>query len=105
MKRASLSLLALVAALAACGVETTKVIDKDEIAERTQAYFDDIARKSGGERFPKIICKEDLDGKEGESTRCSATGDDGTLGITVTVKSADEDRARLNFKADDKLTK
>ena len=46
-----------------------------------------------------------LEGEAGNKTRCTATGPDGTLGITVTVRSADGDNAQLNFKGDDKVTK
>lgn len=90
--------------LAGCSAETTNTIDKDEIAKQAQSEFDKIA-KAKGQRFPKIVCPDDLEGEKGMETRCSATGPDGTLGITVTVTSADEDNAQLNFKGDSKLTK
>jgi len=101
-----LSLLAVAALplLAGCSAETTKTIDKDEIAKQAQGEFDRIA-KAKGQRFPKIVCPDDLEGEAGKKTRCTATGPDGTLGITVTVKSADGDNAQLNFKGDDKVTK
>ena len=94
---------ALLPTLSSCG-DSTNTIDKDEIAAQAQTFFDRLAEKQG-RKFPPIKCPEDLEAKEGEKTRCSAAGNDGTLGITVTVTEVREDDAQLNFKGDEKLTK
>ena len=104
MKRSALFLLtlALAASLTACG---TKTVSKSEIEKQTQNYFDGLARKDGQAKFPAIKCPDDLEAKTGKSERCSATGDDGTLGITVTITKVDDDRASFNFKADSQVMK
>ena len=90
------------AVLAGCGEST---VDKDEVAKQAQTYFDGVARDNGQEKFPEITCPDDLKAEKGETTRCSAEGDDGTLGITVTVNSVDGDTANLSFEGDDKVEK
>jgi len=104
MKHTSLGVAALAASLsfAACGDQT---VSKDEVAKQAQSQFDKIARNAGQKKFPKITCPKDLDAKKGAKTRCTAKGNDGTLGITVTVASIKDDKARLNFKGDSKLSK
>ena len=106
MRRLALCSLAAGAALAlpACG-SGTEQIHKGEIQSKTQAYFDGLARKNGQASFPKIVCPNDLEAKKGKSTRCSAKGTDGTLGITVTVTEVRDDGVTLSFKGDSKLTK
>jgi hypothetical protein len=104
MKRLLLCSLAAgaVLALPACGTEQ---ISKGDIQTKTQAYFDGLAKKNGQAKFPDIKCPDDLEAKKGKSTRCSAKGTDGTLGITVTVTEVRDDGVTMSFKADDKLTK
>lgn len=104
MNRSLLCVAAFAAslALAACGTQT---VPKDEVAKQAQSQFDKIARNAGQKKFPKITCPKDLDAKKGAKTRCSAKGTDGTLGISVTVASTKDDRARLNFEGDSKLHK
>jgi hypothetical protein len=105
MKRSSLCVAVLAAAslsLAACG---DKTVSSDEVAKQAQSQFDKIAQNAGQKTFPKITCPDDLDAKKGAKTRCSAKGNDGTLGITVTVASVKDDKAQLNFKGDSKLKK
>ena len=96
--------LCLAAALfAGCGSDDT--LSKEDVAKEAQAQFDKIAKDRGQDTFPKITCPEDLKAEKGATTRCKATGTDGTLGITVTVASVDGGDAKLNFKADDQLQK
>ncbi|MGI8579853.1 MAG: DUF4333 domain-containing protein [Solirubrobacteraceae bacterium] len=92
-------------AMLTAGCSSTKTISKDEVAKQTQAKFDEIAQSKGQAKFPKIVCPSDLTAKAGQTTRCSATGRDGTLGITVTVRSVTGSKARLNFKGDARVTK
>ncbi len=87
------------------GCSSTKMISKDKVAAQTQAKFDEIARSKGQAKFPKIVCPRDLTAKTGQTTRCSAAGRDGTLGITVTVTGVNGSKAQLNFQGDDHLTK
>lgn len=94
--------VALALTVAACGGPDT--ISKDDVAKKVQPEFDKIAQQQGQESFPEITCENDLKAEEGESTRCSATGPDGTLGITVTVSSVEDGNAKLSFKADSELT-
>jgi len=96
--------MAAVPLVPGCSAETTNTIDRDEIAKQAQGEFDRIA-KAKEQRFPKIACPDDLEGEVGNETRCRASGPDGMLGITVTVESVDDDKARLSFKGDDKLAK
>ena len=79
-------------------------VSKEEVAKEAQAKFDAIARSKGQAKFPPITCPSDLDAKKGASERCSATGDDGTLGITVTVTGVDGGTAHLHFQGDSQLT-
>lgn len=101
--RCLLALALLAPVLAACG--GTDKVKKEDIAKKAQAEFDKIAQRGGQASFPKITCPEDLEAKAGETTRCEATGTDGTLGITVTVKSVKDGKVQLGFKGDDKLEK
>lgn len=96
---------AATATLAFAGCSSTKTLSKDKVAAQAQAKFDEIARSGGQAKFPKIVCPGDLTAKAGQTTRCSATGKDGTLGITVTVTSVNGSKAQLNFKGDNHLTK
>jgi hypothetical protein len=106
MKLTRITGLALVVALAltvaACG--GTDTISKDDVAKKVQPEFDKLAQDAGQEKFPEITCEDDLKAEEGSSTRCSATGPDGTLGITVTVSSVEDGNAKLSFKADEQVT-
>jgi hypothetical protein len=95
--------VALTTGLAACGSSAT--LSKDDVAKKVQAEFDKIAQSRGQESFPKVTCPDDLKAEAGATTRCSATGPDGTLGITVTVKSAKDGNAELAFKADEDVKK
>jgi hypothetical protein len=105
LRRLSPCLLAVVAvlALAACG--STEQIHKGEVTSQAQKFFDGVARKNGQASFPKITCPDDLKAEKGATTRCSAKGTDGTLGITVTVKDVHDNGVTLTFKGDPKLTK
>ncbi len=103
MKILTIFLTLSLVALAGCSSE--KTVSKDEVEKQAQQFFDGVAQKQGQPSFPKITCPDDLKAKAGERTRCSAKGTDGTLGITVTVKKVDGDKAILNFKGDDALTK
>lgn len=104
MKRLLLCVLtlAVAASLVACGSNN---VSKGDIEKKTQAFFDDLAQKNGQASFPKITCPKDLEAKKGSSERCVAKGNDGTLGITVTVTEVKDGKASLSFKADDQLTK
>jgi hypothetical protein len=96
--------IAMTIGLAACG-SSSNTIKKDEVAKRVQGEFDKIAQARGRKNFPKITCPDDLEAKKGASTRCSATGPDGTLGITVTVTELKDGNAHLGFKGDNHITK
>lgn len=104
MKRSPLCALALATSLGlvACGTST---VSSDEISTQAQSQFDQIAQKAGQKKFPKITCPDDLEAKKGEKTRCTAKGNDGTLGITVTIASIKDDKAQLNFKGDPAVKK
>jgi hypothetical protein len=97
----TLACLPAAAFVAGCGQAT---VSSDDVTEQVQAQFDKIAQEAGQETFPKVTCPDDLKAEAGETTRCTAKGEDGTLGITVTVKSVKDGTAQLNFKGDDKLT-
>lgn len=97
--------LGAVFAASACGGESTEQIPRTEVQSKAQAFFDGVAQRNGAQSFPKINCPDDLEATKGETTRCSAKGTDGTLGITVTVTEVKDDGATLSFKGDDKLTK
>jgi PBP1b-binding outer membrane lipoprotein LpoB len=89
---------------AGCSASTgDKTVDKSEVAKQAQVQFDRIARQRGATKFPTIKCPKDLKAKKGATTRCSAKGTDGTLGITVTVTSVKNDKAQLHFKGDSAL--
>ncbi len=104
MRRTSLCATAIATSvfLAACG---TAKVSSDEVAKQAQTQFDQIAQKAGQKKFPTIKCPDDLEAKKGAKTRCTAKGNDGTLGITVTVASVKGDKARLNFQGDSALKK
>jgi hypothetical protein len=97
-------LLAAVAVLSA-GCGSTEQIHRGEIQSQAQAYFDALARKRGEDRFADIKCPDDLEATKGKSTRCTAAGTDGSLGITVTVTQVRDDGVTLAFTPDHKLTK
>jgi EmrB/QacA subfamily drug resistance transporter len=102
---ATMVIAGLAVAMLIAGCSTTKTVPKAEVAKQTQAKFDAIAQAKGQAKFPKIVCPDDLKAKAGQSTRCSATGRDGTLGITVTVTSVSGSTAHLNFRGDSHVTK
>lgn len=93
------------AVLPLAGCSSAKTISKDRVAAQAQTKFDELARSKGQAGFPKVVCPSDLTAKAGQTTRCSATGPDGTLGITVKVTGVNGSKAHLNFKGDDHLTK
>lgn len=97
--------VAIVLAFAGCGSSSDDTVSKEDVQKQAQAKFDEIAQKQGAKTFPKITCPDDLDAEKGKTVRCSATGADGTLGITVTVTSVEDGKVNLNFKGDDKLSK
>ena len=101
---ACLAAVGTVFAVSACG-DSTEQISKGQVQSQAQKFFDDVAKRNGAESFPKITCPDDLEAVKGKTTRCSAKGTDGTLGITVTVSEVRDDGATLSFKGDDKLTK
>ncbi len=94
------AVLAVAFVLAACGEST---VDKGDVEDQAQQFFDSVAKQQGQAKFPDIKCPDELKAEKGATTRCEAKGTDGTLGITVKVESVDDDTARLSFKADDKL--
>jgi hypothetical protein len=104
MKLHKLAIIGLVSTLGLSGCGT-KTIKKSSIEQQAQIQFDAISRAKGSGAFPKITCPSDLDAKVGATTRCSATGTDGTLGITATVSSIDGNKAHLRFKGDNQVTK
>jgi hypothetical protein len=103
--RPAVAAAAAVAVLAAgCSASSgDPTVDKAEVAKQAQSQFNRIARQRGVAHFPKIKCPKDLKAKAGATTRCSAKGTDGTLGITVTVTSVKDKKAQLHFKGDSAL--
>ena len=81
------------------------MVDKAEVAKQAQLQYARIARQRGVRKVPRITCPKDLKAKAGATTRCSAKGTDGTLGITVTVTSVKDKKAQLRFKADSALNR
>jgi hypothetical protein len=92
-------------ALGSAGCGSTEQIHRGEVQSQAQAYFDALARRRGQDRFADIKCPDDLEAKTGRSTRCTAPGDHGALGITVTVTQVRDDGVTLAFKPDHELTK
>jgi hypothetical protein len=103
MKRHGFAALALTLALGLVACGGTEDIKKADIEKEAQAQFDKIAQDQGAESFPKITCPEDLKPEKGATTTCSATSDEGTLDITVTVSEIKDGKARLNFKGADEF--
>lgn len=104
MRKRLLCLLAVSAiAVGATGCGD-KTLSKGEIEKQAQKFFDGVAQQQGQKNFPKITCPDDLKAEKGQTTRCSATSPEGTLGITVTVNSVNGDTVNLHFKGDDQIT-
>ena len=84
--------------LAGCG---GSAIDNSQLEEQTQ----EALTKSVGKEAPEAVCPDELKAEKGAETRCHMDFPEGKrLGITVTVSSVDDDKARYDIVADDKLT-
>jgi hypothetical protein len=105
VRRGAIAVAAAAAVLVGgCSASTgDPTVDKSEVAKQAQLQFNRIARQRGAAKFPAIKCPHDLKAKAGATTRCSAKGADGTLGITVTVTSVKDKKAQLRFKGDSAL--
>ena len=97
--RVILGAAALSLALAGCGGED--VVDRDGL----QTQVETQREKSVGQQGPKAECPDELQAEAGATTRCSMKFPDGTLGITVKVKSKDDDKVQFDIQADDELKK
>src|SRR4051795_9173806 len=85
--------------VAGCGTAT---IDSSQVEQQTQKAL----TKSVGKQAPEAVCPDELKAKKGATTRCHMDFPEGKrLGITVKVSSVDDDKARFDIVADDKLTK
>jgi hypothetical protein len=78
-------------------------VDKADVAKQAQLQVARIARERGVRKVPRVKCPDDLKAKAGATTRCSAKGTDGTLGITVTVTSVKDKKAQLSVQRDSAL--
>ncbi|MEV5613221.1 DUF4333 domain-containing protein [Streptomyces sp. NPDC052225] len=57
--------------------------------------------KTTGQPKPDVTCPEDLEGKVGNTTRCTLTASDGsTLGINVKVSEVDGKKVNFDIQAD-----
>ncbi|MDX6648377.1 MAG: hypothetical protein QOJ97_328 [Solirubrobacteraceae bacterium] len=83
-------------ALAACGAGE-KILPKADVE---QAAKEQLTATVG--QTPKSIgCPGDMKAKVGETMRCTLTADDGTkLGVTITVKKVDGDKATYEVAVD-----
>ncbi len=83
-----------------CGGD--EVIDRSGLEKRVQTRLTEDV----GSQAPKASCPDELKAKEGATTRCTMDfPNDQRLGITVSVTSAKDGEANLDFAADQKLTK
>ncbi|GGW54093.1 hypothetical protein GCM10010503_34160 [Streptomyces lucensis JCM 4490] len=102
----SLSAVAAGVLLAGCSGSVT--VGKTTPKLSADKLSDTLAEKlaaTTGQPKPDVSCPEDLVGKVGTTTRCTLTaGDGGSLGVTVTVTSVEDDRINFDFKADDKVS-
>ena len=87
--RAAVVLL-VVLGLAGCGT-----LDGAAVAEEAA---DALADQVGAR--PDVTCPEDLEEEVGAGTRCSATVEGATFGVTVTVRALDDEGADLDVLVD-----
>ncbi|MEU1784729.1 DUF4333 domain-containing protein [Streptomyces sparsogenes] len=102
-----LSAVAAAALLVGCSasVEVEKSSPPKLSSDKLAATVADKLAASTGQAKPDITCPDDLVGKDGTTTRCELTADDGsTLGVTVTVTSVDGREINFDIKADDTPT-
>lgn len=95
--RASLLAAVVAAGFAGCGAAAT--VDRADLEEQVQTKLS----QSVGQEAPKASCPDDLKAETAATTRCSMTFDEGKLGITVKVTSVEDDTAKFDVKADEKL--
>ncbi len=82
---------------AGCGEET---VDAGDVETEVRSAL----TKEVGQQAPKAVCPDDLEAKEGASTRCHMDfPENKRLMITVKVKSVEGDTARFDIAADEKL--
>lgn len=90
------ALLAL--SLTACGSGGT--VDQAELEENVQTQLSE----SVGQQAPEASCPDELKAEEGAETRCTMDfGEEGTLGVSVTVTSVDGDNVKFDIQADEEL--
>ncbi|MER6139822.1 DUF4333 domain-containing protein [Streptomyces sparsogenes] len=102
-----LSAVAAAVLLVGCSasVEVKKSSPPKLSSDKLATTVADKLAASTGQAKPDITCPDDLVGKDGTTTRCKLTADDGsTLGVTVTVTSVDGSRINFDVKADDTPT-
>lgn len=95
--RAAGALLA-VAFAAGCSVSVgSKEVKKDEVAKQASAA---LGKKVGREP-DDVTCEDDLKAEVGATVRCEVTADGEKHGMTVTAKSVDGKKVKMDFKVDD----
>lgn len=84
------------AVLAGCGAPT---VSADTVATAAA----DVLEKQVGTR-PQVSCPHDLPAKVGAATRCTltASGLEGSYGVTVTVRSVEGSTAHFDVVVDDR---
>lgn len=78
--------------------EENLVISKEELEQG----ITDALEKSVGQRPDSVECPGSVKAKAGESIRCELSAGSVRYGLTATVSSYDNGRARYNVKVDDK---
>lgn len=97
-QRLAATSIVLAAVLAACGGPAA--IDRAELEKTVQTELS----KSVGQQAPEASCPDELKAEKDDETRCTMDfGEEGTLGVTVTVTSVDGDDAKFGIQADEEL--
>ncbi|MFG3407853.1 DUF4333 domain-containing protein [Streptomyces sp. NPDC048142] len=87
----------LVVAGCSVSVGSPGAVSKDEVAKQASAA---LSKKIGRE-IDDVTCEDDLKAEAGETVRCELTMGGRKQGMTATVTSVEDDKAKMDFKVDD----
>ncbi|MBW5250463.1 DUF4333 domain-containing protein [Streptomyces sp. P01-B04] len=95
--RAAGALLAVAFAAGCSASVGSKEVSKDEVAKQASAALG----KQVGREPDDVTCEDDLKAEVGATIRCELTDGGTKQGMTVTAKSVDGDKVKMDFKVDE----
>ncbi|MEV0743964.1 DUF4333 domain-containing protein [Streptomyces sp. NPDC050273] len=95
--RAAGALLAVAFAAGCSASVGSKEVSKDEVAKQASAALG----KQVGREPDDVTCEDDLKAEVGATIRCELTDGGEKQGMTVTAKSVDGDKVKMDFKVDE----